>query len=232
MSSPEHPRTDVSPHSAPNGPSLLRFLHSIEDLIAAAALVAMVLLPLAEITIRPFIAGGIPGSIPFVQHLTLWVGFLGAAQIDRFGNLNTTVIGDDYRRPKVRLPGAGGAAEISWLAKKTVILLPQKRSKFPEHLDFRTSLGFHEGGRSRESLEAPGGGPERVITNLGVYGFDPETREMVLEKIHPGVTLDEVRAEVGWPLRVGEPLGETELPDAATLRLLREELDPKGIYLG
>lgn len=168
----------------------------------------------------------------FLQGGRIDVGFLGAAQIDRFGNLNTTVIGDDYHRPKVRLPGAGGATEISWLAKKTVILLPQKRSKFPEHLDFRTSLGFHDGGRSRESLEAPGGGPERVITNLGVYGFDPETREMVLEKIHPGVTLDEVRAEVGWPLRVRKPLGETELPDADTLRLLREELDPKGIYLG
>ena len=77
MGSTEHPRTDVSQHSAPNGPSFLRFFHNAEDLIAAGALVAMVLLPLAEITIRPFIAGGIPGSIPFVQHLTLWVGFLG-----------------------------------------------------------------------------------------------------------------------------------------------------------
>ena len=167
----------------------------------------------------------------FLQGGRIDVGFLGAAQIDRYGNLNTTVIGD-YEQPRVRLPGAGGATEISWLAKKTVILLPQKKSKFPERLDFRTSVGFDEGGRTRASLDAPGGGPERVITNLGVYGFDPETREMVLEKIHPGVSLDEVRAEVGWQLRVREPLTETELPDEETVRLLREELDPKGIYLG
>lgn len=168
----------------------------------------------------------------FLQGGRIDIGFLGAAQIDRFGNLNTTIIGSDYRHPKVRLPGSGGAAEISWLARKTVVLLPQKRNKFPEVLDFRTSVGHLEGGGSRKKLGAPGGGPERVITNLGVYGFDPETREMVLEAIHPGVTLDEVRAEVSWPLRVRQPLAETELPEQSALRLLREELDPKGIYLG
>jgi glutaconate CoA-transferase subunit B len=160
------------------------------------------------------------------------VGFLSAAQIDRFGNLNTTIVGSDYHRPKVRLPGSGGAAEIAWLAKKTVILLPQKRNKFPEKLDFRTSVGHLEGGRSREELGAPGKGPERVITNLGVYGFDGESREMVLEAVHPGIRVEEVRAEVSWPLRVREPLATTALPDAAALRLLREELDPKRIYLG
>jgi glutaconate CoA-transferase subunit B len=168
----------------------------------------------------------------FLQGGRIDVGFLGAAQIDRFGNLNTTVIGSDYRRPKVRLPGSGGAAEISWLAKKTVILLSQKRNRFPEKLDFRTSLGHHEGGLTREALGASGGGPERVITNLGVYGFDPDSREMVLEAVHPGVDVEEVRAEVGWPLRVKEPLATTALPDESALRLLREELDPKGIYLG
>ena len=102
MSATEHPRTDVSPHSAPNGPSLLRFLHSIEDLVAAAALVAMVLLPLAEITIRPFIAGGIPGSIPFVQHLTLWVGFLGATLATREGKLIALATGTLMPEGRVR----------------------------------------------------------------------------------------------------------------------------------
>ena len=110
MSSPEHPRTDVSPHSAPNGPSLLRFLHSIEDLIAAAALVAMVLLPLAEITIRPFIAGGIPGSIPFVQHLTLWVGFLGATLAAREGKLIALATGTLMPKGRVRTVAAVFAA--------------------------------------------------------------------------------------------------------------------------
>ena len=168
----------------------------------------------------------------FLQGGRVDVGFLGAAQIDRFGNLNTTVIGDDYHRPDVRLPGAGGAAEIAWLAKKTVVLLPQKRHKFPERLDFRTTVGFDRGGRSRLDLGAPGGGPERVITNLGVYGFDETTREMVLEAVHPGVDVDEVRAEVGWELRAREPLRTTEVPGADVLQLIRDELDPKGIYLG
>ena len=167
----------------------------------------------------------------FLQGGRIDIGFLGAAQIDRFGNLNTTVIGDDYEHPRVRLPGAGGAAEIAWLAKKTVILLPQKRNKFPDRLDFRTSVGFDRGGASREALAAPGGGPRRVITNLGVYGFDEATREMVLEAIHPGVEVDEVRSEVGWELRVREPLQTTDEPSDDILRLIRDELDPKGIYL-
>jgi glutaconate CoA-transferase subunit B len=181
---------------------------------------ALQVMPMAE-TFQFFLQGG-----------RIDVGFLGAAQIDRFGNLNTTVIGKDYHHPKVRLPGSGGAAEISWLAKKTVILLSQKRNKFPEELDFRTSLGHHQGAGSREALGAPGRGPERVITNLGVYGFDPDSREMVLEAIHPGVDLDEVRAEVSWPLLVKEPLETTLPPGEEALKLLREELDPKGIYLG
>ncbi|HSF16539.1 MAG TPA: CoA-transferase [Vicinamibacteria bacterium] len=167
----------------------------------------------------------------FLQGGRIDVGFLGAAQIDRFGNLNTTVIGD-YHAPKVRLPGSGGAAEISWLAKNTIVLLPQKRSKFPEKLDFRTSVGHYEGGGSREALGARRGGPTRVITNLGVYGFEPTTREMILEQLHPGVTLDEARSEVSWPLRVKEPVVTTSPPDESILRLLRETLDPKGIYLG
>lgn len=167
----------------------------------------------------------------FLQGGLIDIGFLSAAQIDRFGNLNTTVIGDDYEHPRVRLPGAGGAAEIAWLAKKTVILLPQKRNKFPDRLDFRTSVGFDRGGASREALAAPGGGPQRVITNLGVYGFDEATREMVLEAIHPGVEVDEVRSEVSWKLRVREPLQTTEEPSDDILRLIRDELDPKGIYL-
>ena len=159
------------------------------------------------------------------------VGFLGAAQVDRFGNLNTTVIGTDYAHPQVRLPGAGGASEIAWLAKKTVIILGQKKKSFPEKLDFVTSVGHHEGGDSRARLGAPGSGPERVITDLGVYGFDERTREMVLERIHPGVDLEEVHANVSWALRVAEPLGTTELPTEEDLSLLREELDPQGIYL-
>ena len=168
----------------------------------------------------------------FLQGGRIDVGFLGAAQIDRFGNLNTTLIGEDYAQPSVRLPGGGGAPEIAWLARRTVVLLPQKRNKFPEHLDFRTSVGYHEGGDSRVRLGGGDRGPSRVITNLGVYGFDTDTREMVLEALHPGVDLEEVRSEVAWELRVKEPLATTAAPSPEALTLLREELDPKGIYLG
>lgn len=180
---------------------------------------AIQVMPMAE-TFSYFLQGGL-----------IDVGFLGAAQIDRFGNLNTTVVGGDYRSPAVRLPGAGGAPEIAWLAKRTIVLLPQSRRKFPETLDFRTSVGHHEGRGSRKHLGAPGAGPARVITDLGVYGFDDDGGEMVLESVHPGVSADEVRAEVGWELRVAEPLGVTPEPEPETLRLLREELDPKGLYL-
>jgi len=168
----------------------------------------------------------------FLQGGRIDVGFLGAAQIDRYGNLNTTVIGDDYDHPEVRLPGAGGATEISWLAKRTVILLPQTRAKFPERLDFRTSVGHHEGGTSRRALGSDEKGPSRVITNLGVYGFDDETKEMELEALHPGVTFEEVEGELGWKIRVRRPLASTEAPPPDTLRLLRDELDPMGVYLG
>jgi glutaconate CoA-transferase subunit B len=167
----------------------------------------------------------------YLQGGRVDVGFLGAAQVDRFGNLNTTVIGSDYTRPRVRLPGSGGATEIAWLAKKTILILAQNKRKFPEKIDFVTSVGYHEGGATRSDLGAPGAGPERVITDLGVYGFDPETREMVLQKVHPDVDLEEVRSNVGWPLKVADSCGTTELPTEEELRVLRDELDPEGIYL-
>lgn len=181
---------------------------------------ALQILPMAE-TFLYFLQGG-----------RIDIGFLGAAQVDRFGNLNTTVIGSDYLKPRVRLPGAGGAPEIAWLARRTVVILPQKRDKFPERLDFRTSFGYGSGGGNRERLNAPGGGPERVITDLGVYGFDETSRELRLEQLHPGVTLEQIEAEVGWPLKKAENLQTTALPTNEELRLLREELDPRGIYLG
>ncbi len=167
----------------------------------------------------------------FLQGGRTDLGFLGAAQIDRFGNLNTTVVGADYARPKVRLPGAGGAPDIARHARRTVVIARQDRRKFVSRLDFRTTVGWAEGGTSRAALGIPGGGPSRVITDLGVYGFDVESREMVLESIHPGVTLSEIRAATGWELRTVASPGATAQPDPEALRLLREELDPDRIYL-
>jgi len=160
-----------------------------------------------------------------LQRGFIEVGFLGGAQIDRFGNLNTTVIGD-YLKPKVRLPGSGGACEIAVLARKVIVVIPHSRRAFPERVDFITSPGFLGGGAERARLGLPGGGPDAVITDLGVLRFDQETREMVLASLHPGATLDAVRAQTGWPLRAASPLGVTQPPSAEELRVLRGELAP------
>lgn len=159
----------------------------------------------------------------YLQRGFIDVGFLGGAQIDRFGNLNTTVIGD-YDKPKVRLPGSGGACEIAVLARRVLIVMQHKRRAFPERVDFITSPGYLGGGEERQRLRLPGHGPEVVITDLGVLTFSSDTREMVLESLHPGVTLDQVRENTDWALRVASPLGATEPPTAEELRVLREEL--------
>jgi glutaconate CoA-transferase subunit B len=163
----------------------------------------------------------------YLQRGFIDVGFLGGAQIDRYGNLNTTVIGD-YHQPKVRLPGSGGACEIAALARRILVVMPQKRRSFVERVDFITSPGFLGGGTDRDRLRLPGSGPEAVITDLGVLQFDAATREMVLVSLHPGATLDQVRENTDWPLRVADPLGTTEPPTAEELRVLREELLPTG----
>ena len=151
------------------------------------------------------------------------VGFLGGAQIDRYGNLNTTVIGD-YHKPKTRLPGSGGACEIAVLSRRILLVMAHKRRSFVERLDFVTSPGYLDGGDARQRLNVPGGGPQVVITDLGILTFSTETREMVLESLHPGATLDQVRENTGWPLRAAAKLAVTESPSAEELRVLRDEL--------
>jgi glutaconate CoA-transferase subunit B len=151
-----------------------------------------------------------------------WIrtGFLSAAQIDRFGNLNSTVIGD-YRSPKVRLPGAGGAPEIAAFCSRTFILLRQSRLSFVETPDFVTSVGFLEGGRSRDRLDVSGRGPQAVITDLGVLEPHPESRELVLTAVHPGVGVETAVEATGWPLQVADPVAETAPPTAGELKVLR-----------
>jgi glutaconate CoA-transferase subunit B len=151
------------------------------------------------------------------------VGFLGAAQIDRYANINTTVIGgESYHRPKVRLPGAGGASEIAASCGEVFILLRQNKRSFVGKLDFITSVGHLEGGDSRASLGMRGRGPTRVITDLGVLEPHPVSRELMLTCIHPGVTVDEVKAATGWPLLVSEDLRETPPPSAHYLDVMRD----------
>ncbi len=155
------------------------------------------------------------------------VGFLGAAQIDRFGNLNSTVIGD-YDRPKVRLPGGGGAPEIAAMAKEVIVMLRQSPRSFVDRLDFRSSVGYGSGPGDRERFGMPGRGPTVVITDLGVLRPDPDSCELTLMQVHPGVTAEHAREQTGWPLRASEELEETEAPsddELTELRRLRATLE-------
>jgi glutaconate CoA-transferase, subunit B len=165
----------------------------------------------------------------YLQRGLVEVALLGGAQIDRYGNLNTTVIGD-YNKPKTRLPGSGGACEIAINAQRSFMIMRLKRRAFVDKLDFVTSPGHLTGGDSRARLGLPGKGPELVITDMGILNFDNVEREMQLGAFYPGVNANDVQAEVGWPLRAAEKIGEIEPPSAEELRLIREEIDPSGMY--
>ena len=164
----------------------------------------------------------------YLQGGRIDVGFLQGAQIDRFGNLNTTVVGD-YQKPKVRLPGSGGACEIAINAQKVVVIAPQSRRSFPARVDFITSPGHVDGSGARGRRGMPGRGPVMVITDLAVYGFTDG--EMTLESLHPGVTLEQVRQNLGWEPRVAAQVATTDPPHAEELRIIREELDPGHLYI-
>jgi glutaconate CoA-transferase, subunit B len=165
----------------------------------------------------------------YLQAGLIDVAFLGGAQIDRHGNLNTTVIGA-YDRPSVRLPGSGGACEIAIHARQILVIMRQAKRSFVERLDFRTSPG-HSGDAAADAARGwHGSGPTSVVTDLATYGFDETKGEMTLATLHPGVTLDDVRSSMGWEPLVGSGLSETPPPTEAELRLIREELDPGGVY--
>src|SRR5262245_55219351 len=142
----------------------------------------------------------------YLQGGIIDVGFLQGAQIDRFGNLNTTVVGS-YEKPGVRLPGSGGACEIAVLAKKVFIIAPQTKRSFPERVDFITSPGYVDGAETRAQLGMPGGGPVMVITNLGCYGF--EDGEMILISLHPECTVEQVQQNLGWKVKIASSIGST-----------------------
>ncbi len=165
----------------------------------------------------------------YLQRGNVDVGFLGGAQIDRYGNINATVIGD-YSRPKVRLPGSGGSMEIAAWANRCYIITPHQKRRFPEKVDFRTSAGFLSGRAERESASVRGGGPQAVVTNLGILQPD-EDGELILTALHPGATVEQALENTGWKLKVAGELIITEAPGMEELRILREELDPQGIYL-
>jgi glutaconate CoA-transferase subunit B len=165
----------------------------------------------------------------YLQRGNVDVGFMGGAQIDRFGNINATVIGD-YEHPKVRLPGSGGSMEIAAWANRCYILTPHQKRRFPEKVDFRTSAGFLGGRAERESAGLRGGGPLAVVTDLGILEPD-ENGELILTALHPGANVERARQNTGWDLKIADKLAKTEPPTEIELRILREELDPSGIYI-
>lgn len=148
------------------------------------------------------------------------IGFLGAAQIDRFANLNSTVIGD-YKSPKVRLPGAGGAPEIASACKEVIIMLRQSKKSFVADIPFVTTVGFGSGGKARESLGLKGAGPSAVITDLGILEPDPTTKELTLTFIHPNVELEQIKESTGWEIKISDFLRMTEPPSDEELKAIR-----------
>jgi glutaconate CoA-transferase subunit B len=173
----------------------------------------------------------------YLQRGNIDVGFMGGAQIDRFGNINATIIGrgspdlkGNYQHPKVRLPGSGGSMEIAAWANRCYIITPHQKRRFPEKVDFRTSAGFLGGRHEREAAKLRGGGPQAVVTDLGIMKPD-ETGELILTALHPGKTVEMVRENTGWDIKVAPELSTSDPPKEEELRILREELDPLGVYL-
>ena len=165
----------------------------------------------------------------YLQRGYVDVGFLGGAQIDRYCNINATVIGD-YQSPKVRLPGSGGSMEIAAWANRCYIITPHQRRRFPEKCDFRTSAGFLDGRNEREAYHLRGGGPQGVVTDLGLMEPDDQG-ELMLTALHPQKSVDDVRENTGWEVKIYSDLKVTEPPQKEELMILREELDPTGIYI-
>jgi glutaconate CoA-transferase, subunit B len=157
----------------------------------------------------------------YLQRGRVDVGFLGAAQIDRFGNLNSTVIGD-YAHPRVRLPGGGGAPQIMTHAREVLVVMKQSPRSFVAQLEFRTSCGYLAGGGARAASGCPCQGPRAVVTDYGILRPHPQTEELQLTDLYPGVTPEEARAATGWPLQIAEPLRALPYPPAAELEILRD----------
>jgi acyl CoA:acetate/3-ketoacid CoA transferase beta subunit len=177
---------------------------------------------------RSISAAGMHEVMSFGQAGMIDFGFLGGAQIDKHGNLNSTVIGD-WESPIVRFPGSGGANDIGSWANETIIAIQQSEDTFVEELDFRTTPGYLDGPGEREEVGLPAdSGPGRVITQLGVYSFDDE-REMVLESLHPGVDIEEINENSSFEIKIPDDYDQSPEPSEEEIQLLREEIDPRGI---
>ena len=176
------------------------------------------------------------GAIGLIETLGLMLqgghvdlGFVGAAQIDEYGNINTTYIGE-FEKPIVRLPGSGGGNDIISSAKRIVVMMTHEKRKMVKKLDYLTSPGFLDGKGARERIGLMGGGPSLVVTNLCQMDFDPDTKRIRLATVHPGVTVDQVKENSGFDLTIPKKVPQTDLPTYKELELLRT-IDPNGIYI-
>jgi glutaconate CoA-transferase subunit B len=182
---------------------------------------------------RAAMATSMTDVMEFCQRGLIDYTFLGGAQIDAYGNLNSTQIGSDHAKPKVRFPGSGGANDLASLCWRVLVVTNHDKRRFVEKLDFRTTPGYLDGPGAREAAGLPRDtGPYRVITDLAVMGYHPETCRMQILSLHPGVSLSRVRENTGFPLEAADSLGETTPPSAEELRILREEVDPLRYVIG
>jgi glutaconate CoA-transferase subunit B len=176
---------------------------------------------------RSLYCGGLIDVMSLLQSGRIDLGFIGGAEVDRYGNLNTNWV--EYEGKLTRLPGSGGAADIATLAKRSIIIMNHERRRFPPKVHYITSPGFGDGARWRENNHLAGGGPSRVITSMGIFSFDPASREMILISNHPGVTVEAIEKETGWRLRISPDLRQTPPPSRDALAAVRK-YDPKGVW--
>jgi glutaconate CoA-transferase subunit B len=193
------------------------------------------MLPISVGDSRTFYRAVMATSLDFVmgtaQQGFIDYGMLGAAQIDMYGNINTTVIGP-YETPKVRLPGSGGANDVGSLCWQTIVVMQQDSRRFVKKLDFCTTPGYLDGPGGRERAGLPEGtGPYRVVTQLGIMGFDDQTKKMMLLSLHPGVSIDDVKANTGFELIIPPEVTVTSPPTSEEIRILRQEIDPAGFVI-
>ncbi len=174
---------------------------------------------------------GITDTFLFAQRGFLDTGFMGGAQVDQYGNVNTSVLGPDYWKPKVRLPGTGGANDIASLCREVIILTPHEKRRFVPRVDFVTSPGWLGGGAERRGAGLLFGGLARVVTTLGIFGVDPESRRLRLEAVHPGISVETVRENTGFEFQTTERVAVTEPATEDELTMLRG-LDPERRFLG
>ena len=176
---------------------------------------------------RALCCGSLNDVMYLLQSGRVDVGFIGGAEVDRYGNLNTHWVEENGKR--TRLPGSGGAADIATMARRCIIIMNHERRRFVPKVHYITSPGFGDGGNWRQKQGLSGGGPSRVITSMGIFSFDPVSREMTLTSNHPGVTVDEIKNETGWPLQVSTNVDETPAPSQDELAAVRK-YDPKGVW--